>query len=312
MSGITKIVDERIEQLRREKAELEQREAMLAEREAQLAGQETLPADDIPSELFEPLTEEEVEYLSPPQEEDGFAASLLEEDINEMPVEMTPPSEEEVEDIPVFTPPTEEPQKESEKKASGGKRGRGRPRKGEEVTPPVSISNKLNASAAARPFKPGLAAETDAWRKGQIDITRMRATQLAELAEAEARKLSLLEGMMEEKAALELAVEQLEIRKNELTREISIIEERLQAERNTQEIERERIHMENMDELAKLKLTRMKELEQYLEDYREECFANIQADYERQKALNKQRAKEEAAAVAPRMQTAANPIDPWA
>jgi hypothetical protein len=102
--------------------------------------------------------------------------------------------------------------------------------------------------------------ENDVWRKAQTDMIRLRAMQFAELASIEERKLSLLE-------------------------EIETLKAKDQAER-------ERLHMEYIDDLARLKLKKMTELEAYLEHYRDECFAGIQADFERQRAINAQRAAE--------------------
>ncbi|MCL2499963.1 MAG: hypothetical protein FWE90_06450 [Defluviitaleaceae bacterium] len=102
--------------------------------------------------------------------------------------------------------------------------------------------------------------DSEAWRKAAADMARLRAIQFADLAAIEGQKLALLE-------------------------EIESIKARDMAER-------ERLHLAYIDDLAKLKLQKMAELEQYLEEYREECFANIQADLRRQRELNAQRAAE--------------------
>jgi hypothetical protein len=188
MSGISKIVDERIEQLRREKLELDNIREDLKKREAALNQREAAAP--------------------------GVAPSVA--------------------------------QGASDPTASA-KRGRGRPRKGESPNLPPP--------------------DSDVWRKAQADIARLRALQFADLAAIEGQKIALLE-------------------------EIEAIKSKDLAER-------ERLHREYMDDLTKLKLKKMKELEKYLEEYREECFANIQADFERQRALNKQRAEEVAATPPP-------------
>ncbi|MCL2189727.1 MAG: hypothetical protein FWC16_12245 [Defluviitaleaceae bacterium] len=175
MAGISKIVDDRIEQLRREKMELDAMRTRLEEREAQLIGRETR------------LTEQE-------------AAALA------MPISIA-----------------------GDESDAPAKRKRGRPRKGESPNQPPEGS--------------------DLWRKAQADMAKMRAAQFIELAEIEKQKSELLDAMLAEKA-------------------------------------------EFMDMLAKMKIDKMKELEEYLEAYREECFENIQNDLQRQKELNRQRLAE--------------------
>ena len=48
-----------------------------------------------------------------------------------------------------------------------------------------------------------------------------------------------------------------------------------------------------MDDFAKLKIDRMRELEEYLESYRDECFAKMQADITKQREINNQRLLDE-------------------
>lgn len=191
MSGISKIIDERIEQLRREKIELDAIRRNLTEREEALKKREKAQAS-VSAKPAAPITP------------------------------AIPPA-----------PP---------------KRGRGRPRKGE--APPPSLPT-------------------------QAELTRMRTALFAELTELEEKKTAVLEEMQRELAALD---------EEKITR---------------------RMEMDN--QLARLKLQNMTALEKELEEYREECFANLQAEYVRQRELVQLRAREGAPPPEKAAQTPAAP-----
>lgn len=101
----------------------------------------------------------------------------------------------------------------------------------------------------------------------QADLIRMRQALFAELAVLEEQKITLLQNLQAQKNEAERVIAQLE--EDKATRQIELS--------NT---------------LACIKLQKMTELERELEIYREECFVNLRADLERQRALNAQRLAE--------------------